>query len=112
MLGVANLLRIVAPLYLMCSSTDVAVIYQVKSPITDRPTIFLYDNCPGGIGLAQKAWSMQELLVDRALDIVNTCTCSHGCPSCCGPVGEIGQDGKATAARILKQLLEDANEPS
>ena len=112
MLGVANLLRIVAPLYLMCSSTDVAVIYQVKSPITDRPTIFLYDNCPGGIGLAQKAWSMQELLVDRALDIVNTCTCSQGCPSCCGPVGEIGQDGKATAARILKQLLEDANEPS
>lgn len=54
MLGVANLLRIVCPLYLMCAPMDVAVLYQVKSPITDQPTVIIYDNIAGGIGLAQK----------------------------------------------------------
>ena len=38
MMAVANLLRIVAPLYLMCAPQDVAVVYQVKCPFTDRPT--------------------------------------------------------------------------
>lgn len=105
MLGVANLLRIVCPLYLMCAPMDVAVLYQVKSPITDQPTVIIYDNIAGGIGLAQKAYSMQELLLDRALDIVSTCPCEQGCPSCAGPVGEIGEYGKSTAKLILRWLL-------
>ena len=106
MLGVANLLRIVCPLYLMCAPQDIAVRYEVKSPITDKPTVILYDNCPGGIGLAQKAWGMTRILLEKCLDIVTRCGCAHGCPSCAGPVGEIGLDGKATAALILRDLLE------
>lgn len=105
MLGVANLLRIVCPLYLMCAPMDVAVLYQVKSPITDQPTVIIYDNIAGGVGLAQKAYGMQELLLDRALDIVSTCPCEYGCPSCAGPVGEIGEFGKSTAKLILRWLL-------
>ena len=106
MLGVANLLRIVAPLYLMCSPQDIAVLYQVKSPITDKPTVILYDNCPGGIGLAQKAFGMQYLLLEKCLDIVTHCGCEQGCPSCAGPVGEIGTDGKATAIQLLQDLTD------
>ena len=105
MLAVTNLLRIVAPLYLMCAPQDVAVLYQVKSPITDKPTVILYDNCPGGVGLAQKAYSMQNLLLEKALQIVTDCPCEHGCPSCAGPVGEIGLDGKRTAVILLRELL-------
>lgn len=105
MLGVANLLRIVAPLYLMCAPQDVAVLYQVKSPLTDKPTVIVYDNCPGGVGLAQKAYNMQEILLDRALDIVESCPCECGCPSCAGPVGEIGEEGKRVSAFILRELL-------
>ena len=104
MMAVANLLRIVAPLYLMCAPQDVAVVYQVKSPITDKPTIILYDNCPGGVGLAQKAFAMQELLLEKALQIVSDCPCEYGCPSCAGPVGEIGDDGKQTAKYLLRAL--------
>ncbi len=104
MLGVANLLRIVAPLSLMCAPQDVAVIYQVKSPITDRPTIFLYDNLPGGVGLAHKAYGMQNLLLEQALQIVTDCPCGFGCPSCAGPMGEIGMTGKKTAMEILQAL--------
>ena len=104
MLGIANLLRIVCPLYLMCAPRDIAVVYQVKSPITDQPTIILYDNCPGGIGLAQKAYSMQDLLLSRALQVAQDCGCEYGCPSCVGPVGEIGEDGKQTAIFLLREL--------
>ncbi len=105
MLAITNLLRIVAPLYLMCAPQDVAVLYQVKSPITDRPTVILYDNCPGGVGLAHKAYGMQKLLLEKALQIVTDCACTQGCPSCAGPVGEIGTDGKQTAMTLLKELI-------
>ncbi len=104
MMGIANLLRIVCPLYLMCAPRDIAVVYQVKSPITDQPTVLLYDNCPGGIGLAQKAYSMRDLLLRRALQIVSDCGCPSGCPSCVGPVGEVGEDGKKTARALLEEL--------
>ena len=105
MLAITNLLRIVAPLYLMCAPQDVAVLYQVKSPITDKPTVILYDNCPGGVGLAHKAYGMQKLLLEKALQIVTDCACAQGCPSCAGPVGEIGTDGKHTAIVLLKELI-------
>ncbi len=104
MMGIANLLRIVAPLSLMCAPQDVAVVYQVKSPLTDKPTILLYDQCPGGVGLAQKAYAMRGLLLEQALQIVEGCPCFSGCPSCVGPVGEVGTDGKATALALLKEL--------
>lgn len=105
MLAVANLLRIVAPLYLMCAPQDVAVQYQVKSPMTDMPTVILYDNYPGGVGLAHKAFAMRGMLLEKALQIAADCTCSQGCPSCTGPVGEIGENGKRTAMTILKELM-------
>lgn len=105
LLAVSNLLSIVAPLYLMCSPRDVTVVYQVKAPITDKPTLFLYDCFPGGVGLSEKAYQMQELLLEHALQIVEGCGCACGCPSCAGPVTEIGEDGKKNARAILKELL-------
>ena len=105
MMGIANLLRIVCPLYLMCAPQDIAVVYQVKSPITHEPTILLYDNCPGGIGLSHKAYGMRDLLLEKALQVAGDCSCRYGCPSCTGPVGEIGQDGKQTAMILLRELL-------
>lgn len=105
MMAISNLLRIVAPLYLMCAPQDVAVVYQVKCPFTDRPTLILYDNCPGGVGLAAKAYGMQRLLLEKALQIVSDCPCEQGCPSCAGPVGEIGTDGKSTSKLLLKELI-------
>ena len=105
LLGISNLLSIVAPLYLMCAPRDVNVVYQVKAPITDKPTIFLYDSYPGGVGLSEKAYQMPELLLENALEIVDGCVCENGCPSCVGPVLEVGELGKAHARAILKVLL-------
>ena len=93
MMGIANLLRIVAPLYLMCS------------PFTDLPTLILYDNCPGGVGLAEKAYKMRDTLLLHARLIAQDCHCEHGCPSCVGPVGEVGENGKETAMQLIDLLL-------
>ena len=104
MLGIANLLRIVCPLYLMCSPRDLAVTYQVKCPFTDLPTLIVYDNCPGGIGLSEKAFLMRRMLLSHALNLARACKCDAGCPSCTGPVNQIGTQGKATAIRLLEGL--------
>ena len=58
----------------------------------------------GGIGLSHKAFGMKELLLGKALQVAEDCPCPYGCPSCVGPVGEIGEDGKRTAIRLLKEL--------
>jgi DEAD/DEAH box helicase domain-containing protein len=89
----------------MCAPRDIKVIYQVKAPQTDRPTLFLYDQFPGGVGLSEKAYEMQELLLEHALSVALTCPCENGCPSCVGPETEVGRHGKADAMRILKELI-------
>ncbi len=105
MLGVMNLMRIICPLYLMCSPRDIAVTYQAKCPFTGKPTLIMYDNCPGGVGLAEKAFRMRDTLLERALGVALDCDCEQGCPSCVGPVKQIGERGKATALRLLREML-------
>ncbi len=105
MMGISNLLAIVAPIYLMCAPRDIKIVYQVKAPHTDRPTIFLYDQYPGGIGLSEKAYEMQEMLLEHALNVVESCGCTDGCPSCVGPMSDAGARGKDAAKHILRELL-------
>jgi DEAD/DEAH box helicase domain-containing protein len=74
------------------------------------PTLYLYDNLPGGIGLAEPLWKRQAELVRGAIALIDDCDCSAGCPACVGPVlGESRQDDTATtpkahARRVLIAL--------
>ena len=47
---------------------------------------------------------MREVLLRKALQVAEDCGCEYGCPSCVGPVGEVGEDGKRTAMRLLREL--------
>jgi len=38
----------------MCDPRDLVAVPQVKSPLTGRPTLFLCDNYPAGVGFAAK----------------------------------------------------------
>ncbi|MFH1513644.1 MAG: DUF1998 domain-containing protein, partial [Bacillota bacterium] len=58
-----------------------------------------------GIGLSEKAYEMQDLLLEHALRIVESCDCEDGCPSCVGPLNDVGQRGKNAAKQILGELL-------
>ena len=56
LLGLTHLLEHVAPLFLMCDPRDLVAVPQVKNPLTGRPTVFLCDNYPAGVGLAPKLY--------------------------------------------------------
>jgi DEAD/DEAH box helicase domain-containing protein len=49
------------------------------------PTLFLYEHTPGGIGLAERIFEQREVLLARALRLVEGCPCEYGCPACVGP---------------------------
>ncbi|MFO1205565.1 MAG: DEAD/DEAH box helicase [Burkholderiales bacterium] len=51
-----------------------------------RPTVYLYDNYPGGIGLSAPLFDLRQQVVERARALVAGCECSHGCPACIGPI--------------------------
>ena len=39
------------------------------------------------------------------LATLTACPCQAGCPSCVGPVNEVGRRAKATAAKLLRVVL-------
>ncbi len=51
-----------------------------------RPTVFLYDNYPGGIGLSAPLFQQAAEVVARARSLVAGCPCRSGCPGCVGPI--------------------------
>ncbi len=98
----ANALGTIAPLWVMCDSRDIGAISQVRSDFSQRPTIYLFDNIPGGVGLSQKIFRMSRELFEATADLINSCGCEAGCPSCVGPESEIGPHGKDGAQRLLR----------
>jgi DEAD/DEAH box helicase domain-containing protein len=49
---------------------------------TFRPAVFIYDEVPGGIGLAEKLFESVDILRAMARQLVQLCPCESGCPSC------------------------------
>ena len=72
------------------------------------PTLFLYDNYPGGIGISAPLFDNREDVVTGAQALVDACECAHGCPSCIGPIlasDEVrGYSPKALALQVLGLL--------
>ncbi len=83
----------VLPLLAMCDRWDIGGLSTNVHPQTLRPTIFIYDGYPGGVGIARRGYEEFERLVADASRLVAECPCSHGCPSCvqspkCGNLNE------------------------
>ncbi|MCF2942677.1 DEAD/DEAH box helicase [Paenibacillus tarimensis] len=103
LLGIANVLVHIAPVYLMCDPMDIRVYPQVKAVHTQRPTIYFYDRYPGGIGLSERLFNVHDELLERAKDWIRTCGCISGCPACVGPIEEVGLMGKTHALELLQE---------
>lgn len=65
------------------------------------PTVYLYDNFPGGVGLSEPLWQRQGELVQRAGELVQRCDCKAGCPACVGPVLAAHEEGNGTWPKTL-----------
>ena len=59
---------------------------QIKSPFTQKPTIYIYDNFPGGVGFSEKLYDMEDQLLKAARQVIMECDCEDGCPSWWGPM--------------------------
>ena len=129
--GLAYLLHHLAPLFLMCDVRDLGSWLGDAAPpepgraaprgprvlTTERtrarllaaeqfePTVYLYDSQPGGVGLTERLFELVAPLLARARDTIRTCACRVGCPSCVGPVNEVGRRAKPMAGTLLDRLI-------
>jgi DEAD/DEAH box helicase domain-containing protein len=128
--GLAYLVHHLAPLFLMCDVRDLGAWLGDAAPpeprdgapagprvlTTERtrarllaaerfePTVYLYDSQPGGVGLTERLFELVGPLLARARETIRACACRVGCPSCVGPVNEVGRRAKPVAAALLDRL--------
>ena len=105
LLALSNVLINVVPLYVMCDPQDIRAVSEVRSPFTGGPTIYIYDNYPGGVGFSEKMFELRRPLLQAAQELILGCGCEKGCPSCVGPIDEVGIKGKESALLILREAL-------
>ena len=77
------------------------------------PTIFLFDNVPGGVGLAERIYHSSTELLSRAHQLVSNCACKAGCPFCVGSSDAShgtpwARARKPAALAMLRRSLDDA----
>jgi DEAD/DEAH box helicase domain-containing protein len=86
--GAGAALETVASIALMCEPRDIGrTLGSEDGPIDHegyRPTLFLYDALPGGVGLARRIFERAEELFSRARRLIAGCGCKSGCPACIG----------------------------
>lgn len=104
LLGLANVMVHLAPLYLMCDPLDIRVVPQVRSVHDKMPTIFFYDRYPGGVGLSERLYDVHAQLIAEAAKHITGCGCLSGCPACVGPIEEVGLTGKSLAVKLLAAM--------
>ena len=102
--GLAYVWRNLAPLYLMCDPGDIEVLAESRSPLTQAPTLVIYERVAAGVGFSQRLFELHHELLAAALELVTDCRCRDGCPACVGPPGEIGPDTKAVTRQLLQIL--------
>ncbi len=110
LLGLSNVLANAAPIYLMCDPGDIRVVHQVRATFTQRPTVYIYDSYPGGVGFSDKLYELHNELFETAASMVENCGCEAGCPSCVGPLNEftgIG-DPKEITLKMIQVIRQEA----
>lgn len=69
------------------------------------PTLFLYDNYPGGIGITAPLYESRTAIVADAQLLVSDCECAQGCPSCIGPILASDEVRGYSPKQVALQLL-------
>jgi DEAD/DEAH box helicase domain-containing protein len=103
LLGIANVLKHIVPVHVMCDRNDIHVVSQIRASHTQLPTIFIYDHYPGGIGLAEDVFKRFDEVRAAAKNLIKKCPCNDGCPSCIGTEIE-GIQAKQKIIQLLEVL--------
>jgi DEAD/DEAH box helicase domain-containing protein len=81
------------PLWAMCDRWDIGGLSTNIHFQTSRPTVFVYDGHPGGVGITERGFEQFEGWVADTARMISGCPCESGCPSCvqspkCGNLNE------------------------
>ncbi len=82
---IGTLIKNVAPVFLLCESRDIGISERLRDPYTGAPSVYVYDMYPGGTGLSETLLGKVDEIFSACLDLVGSCPCDRGCPSCIGP---------------------------
>jgi DEAD/DEAH box helicase domain-containing protein len=92
----------------MCDPGDIQVSAENRNPLTQAPTVVIYERIPAGVGFSQRLFELRHELLASARELVTDCRCRDGCPACVGPPGEIGPETKIVTRRLLDLLNKEA----
>lgn len=68
-----------------CDWNDIdGVTLSIHPHFNRNPAMFLYDNCKGGIKLAETLYNELDNLLQKSYDLISTCPCNneYGCRAC------------------------------
>ena len=97
--GTGNMIRYIAPLFLLCDPRDLGIAERVRDPHFGIPALYIYDKYPGGTGLTESLAQKIKPLLNAIFEAIERCPCNKGCPSCVGPDGN-----KKSANDLLKAI--------
>jgi DEAD/DEAH box helicase domain-containing protein len=102
-----TLVRNIAPVFLLCDPRDLGVAERLRDTMFACPALYVYDGYPGGTGLSEGFLQNAGAILQGALELVESCPCEQGCPSCIGPVamrpdGVGGFNAKSATLRFLR----------
>ncbi|MGB7788919.1 DEAD/DEAH box helicase [Methanoregula sp.] len=80
--GAEHAIIALMPLHVICDRWDIGGLSSPAFGDEGEPTVFVYDACEGGIGLAEKAFGLLPGIFSSAFQLVKDCRCEDGCPSC------------------------------
>jgi DEAD/DEAH box helicase domain-containing protein len=85
--GAGNLIRNIAPVFLLCDPRDLGIAERVRDPHFSVPALYIYDKYPGGTGLTESLSRRMEFMITAIKEALRRCPCRNGCPSCVGAGG-------------------------
>ena len=104
--GAAYAVSSFVPLFIHCDRSDISVVPQVKAIHNEKPTLFIYDSYPGGIGLSERVYDVLLPLLEQTKQHVHLCPCEHGCPACIGAQDTLGES-KKQVIKVLTTLINE-----
>ena len=121
--GLLYALSSVATLVLMCDRRDLGTAIGERPPFPSlglewsespeiegeereyfEPNLYICDAYPGGIGFSEPLYDITTVLLARTRELIESCQCEKGCPSCVGPNDQTTERAKEVALTILNRL--------